>query len=37
MKPETIAIVMIEFQNDFAKVGDVLHDGVKDVMTRVPV
>jgi nicotinamidase-related amidase len=32
MKPETTAIVLIEYQNDFTTVGGVFHDGVKDVM-----
>jgi ureidoacrylate peracid hydrolase len=32
MKPETTAIVLIEYQNDFTTVGGVFHEGVKDVM-----
>jgi len=32
MKPETTAIVLIEYQNDFPTLGGVFHDGVKDVM-----
>jgi len=32
MKPETTAIVLIEYQNDFTTAGGVFHDGVKDVM-----
>jgi nicotinamidase-related amidase len=32
MNPETTAIVLIEYQNDFTTVGGVFHDGVKDVM-----
>jgi hypothetical protein len=32
MKPETTAIVLIEYQNDFTTSGGVFHDGVKDVM-----
>jgi nicotinamidase-related amidase len=32
MNPETTAIVLIEYQNDFTTLGGVFHDGVKDVM-----
>ena len=32
MKPQTTAIVLIEYQNDFTTVGGVFHDGVKGVM-----
>jgi nicotinamidase-related amidase len=32
MKPETTALVLIEYQNDFTTPGGVFHDGVKDVM-----
>jgi nicotinamidase-related amidase len=32
MKPDTTAIVLIEYQNDFTTVGGVFHEGVKDVM-----
>ena len=32
MNPETTAIVLIEYQNDFTTEGGVFHDGVKDVM-----
>ena len=32
MNPETTAIVLIEYQNDFTTPGGVFHDGVKDVM-----
>ena len=32
MKPETTAIVLIEYQNDFTTAGGVFHDGVKGVM-----
>ncbi len=32
MNPETTAIVLIEYQNDFMTLGGVFHDGVKDVM-----
>jgi len=32
MKPETTALVMIEFQNEFTTEGGKLHDGVKEVM-----
>src|ERR1700759_2479297 len=32
MNPETTAIVLIEYQNDFTTVGGVFHDGVKTVM-----
>ena len=34
MNPETTAIVLIEFQNDFTSPGGVFHDAVKDVMAR---
>jgi len=32
MNPQTTAIVMIEYQNDFTTPGGVFHDGVKEVM-----
>jgi nicotinamidase-related amidase len=32
MNPQTTAIVLIEYQNDFTTPGGVFHDGVKDVM-----
>ncbi|MCG2802298.1 MAG: cysteine hydrolase [Cellulomonas sp.] len=32
MNPETTALVMIEFQNDFTSEGGALHDAVKDSM-----
>ena len=32
MNPETTALVMIEFQNDFTSDGGTLHDAVQDVM-----
>jgi nicotinamidase-related amidase len=32
MNPQTTAIVLIEYQNDFTSPGGVFHDGVKDVM-----
>jgi nicotinamidase-related amidase len=32
MNPETTALVLIEFQNDFTSPGGVFHDGVKGVM-----
>jgi nicotinamidase-related amidase len=32
MNPETTAVVLIEYQNDFTTKGGVFHDGVKDVM-----
>src|ERR1700730_10122918 len=32
MNPQTTAIVLIEYQNDFTTVGGFFHDGVKDVM-----
>jgi nicotinamidase-related amidase len=32
MHPDTTAIVLIEYQNDFTTPGGVFHDGVKDVM-----
>jgi nicotinamidase-related amidase len=32
MKPERTAVVLIEYQNDFAKAGGALHDAVKQVM-----
>jgi nicotinamidase-related amidase len=32
MNPETTAIVLIEYQNDFTTPGGVFHDGVKEVM-----
>jgi nicotinamidase-related amidase len=34
MNPETTAIVLIEFQNDFTSPGGVFHDAVKDVMAK---
>jgi len=34
MNPETTAIVLIEFQNDFTSPGGVFHDAVKDVMAQ---
>jgi len=34
MIPETTAIVLIEFQNDFTSPGGVFHDAVKDVMAK---
>ncbi|MBU4335065.1 MAG: cysteine hydrolase [Actinobacteria bacterium] len=33
MNPETTALVMIEFQNDFTSEGGALHDAVKDSMS----
>ncbi|MDB5367599.1 MAG: isochorismatase hydrolase [Rhodospirillales bacterium] len=33
MKPETTALVLIEYQNDFVKPGGAQHDAVKSVMT----
>lgn len=32
MNPETTALVLIEYQNDFTSTGGVFHDGVKAVM-----
>jgi nicotinamidase-related amidase len=32
MNPQTTAIVLIEYQNDFTTPGGVFHDGVKEVM-----
>lgn len=32
MNPETTALVLIEYQNDFTSIGGVFHDGVKAVM-----
>jgi nicotinamidase-related amidase len=32
MNPQTTAIVLIEYQNDFTTAGGVFHDGVKEVM-----
>jgi nicotinamidase-related amidase len=34
MNPETTAIVLIEYQNDFTTPGGVFHDGVKGVMEK---
>lgn len=34
MNPETTAIVLIEFQNDFTSPGGVFHDAVKGVMAK---
>ena len=34
MNPETTAIVLIEYQNDFTTPGGVFHDGVKSVMEK---
>ena len=32
--PTTTAVVLIEYQNDFASEGGALHDAVKDVMAE---
>ena len=34
MKAKETAVILIEFQNDFCKEGGILHDGVKDEISR---